>query len=363
MNIFTYNTLTGDLSGPGGSEGSYPNATAAAAHLATLGVVFVVVPNQTWAVRPDDHTHTVALDGPVHLDHLREETKAAGVHVNVREVDAGVQFFAGFALSTSDRTTLDAVASAHTGGFQVSARDGASLRISRHIAGGRGQIFDPSVVWDTNFNLLSPNLSKRIGLRDEHGYVTRWDYAPVNQNSTYGPDVVREYHPYTTDADSNPVRRDGRIVWLREDGVEHETSKPLQKWYQFATDPDRTAAALAKEGSKRRGALMDEAKGAIYGWLLAAGIPNAFIVGQDFLAGLGDDVKNYVEISRRNLITAIRNDPTPWLDTPTGLPVEWATPVREGTPLSGSVVSPRVYLAGDLHEGGSVLGILNIYGI
>ena len=261
MSLYFYDDSTGDLSGPGGSEGTYPDVASAEAHLATLGQVFEILAGQSWAVRPNDRTHDVGQISPLRLDYLRDEAKAAGVPVNARKTDTGVQFFGSSALSPSDKSTLDAVASAHTGEFQVGDAD--ALRIGRHLSPPQRALLDPPL--DLDFSKLAPKLHKRIGARDSGGFVERWDWVQI-VGGVRGPQVVCEHHKYLTPSpNAAPLKRDVTLEWNTNGGTPHPTTKQWEKWYD---SPD----SVAKEGETRRGKLMSEAQGLVYSWLLSNGL-------------------------------------------------------------------------------------------
>lgn len=339
MSLYFYDDSTGDLSGPGGSEGTYPDAAAAAAHLATLGEVFEILAGQSWSVRPSDHTHDVGQISPLRLDYLRDEAKAAGVPVNARETDAGVQFFGSSDLSDADRSTLDGVASAHTGEFQ--AGDAAALRIGRHLSPPQPALLDPPL--DLDFGKLAPKLHKRIGARDAWGYVTRWDWLPIT-NGVRGPQVVCEHHAYQIPfPNAAPISREVTLEWQTNGGTSHPTIKKWRKWYD-------TAESIAKEGKLRRGKLMDEAQGVIYAWLLGSGL--TFADGQAFVAAIKAETDRYVDYSDPAVLTSIAGTQGfSWLDQAGAFDSSMATPVIDGSPPTGVLVTPRQYL----------LGVLNTY--
>jgi len=140
-----------------------------------------------------------------------------------------------------------------------------------------------------------------------------------------------------------PIQRTKTIRWYRQDGTFHPTTKQRRDFYVTPEDQ-------AVEGSKRRRALLDEAIGTVGMWLQGAGL--SFLDGQAFAASLGDTRDRYVNDTSPDILTAIQvADGYAWLDDPQGLDATLATPVRNGTPLSGTLVTPRQYL----------LGVLNIY--
>lgn len=338
--IYRYDTSTGDLSGPSGSEGTYPDAAAAAGYLATLGEVFELLPGSAWSVRPTDHAHTVTKAEPLRLDYLRFEAAGAGVQANVRKVAGGVQFFADAPFSAEDRVTLDTVTAAHTGEYQTG--DPLALRIGDHFS-PPVRLTDPpfDVVW----NVLAPKLHKRIGIRDGGGYVRRWDFVPIT-NGVRGPAVVCEHHDYTIpEPNAAPLKRDVEIEWLRQDGTGHPDRKRMEKWYD-------TPESVAKEGKKRREKLMADAQGTIYTWLLGNNF--TFEDGKAFVTSISEHVSTYVEYSDMGILSAIQAADAQtftWLDQAGAFSESLATPVRDGQPPSTTLVTPREFL----------LGILDIY--
>jgi hypothetical protein len=220
--------------------------------------------------------------------------------------------------------------------------DPLSLRIGDHFSPPRRLLAPPAdVVWD----VLTPNLHKRIGLRDGGGYVTRWDFMPI-VNGVRGDNVVCEHHTYLIPSPgAAPLKRDVEIEWLRRDGIGHPDRKFMEKWYD-------TPETIAKEGKLRRGKLMEEAQGLIYQWLLSNGY--TFDDGKDFVTSLSGHVSTYEEYSDMGILATVQASDAqtfPWLDQAGAFSESLATPVRDGQPLSANLVTPREFL----------IGILDIY--
>jgi len=219
------------------------------------------------------------------------------------------------------------------------ASDPLSLRIGDHFSAPKRLLTPP---FDTVWDVLAPNLHKRIGLRDAGGYVTRWDFMPI-VNGVRGDNVVCEYHTYTIPSPgAAPIKRDVEIEWLRRDGVGHPDRKVMEKWYD-------TPESIAKEGKTRRGKLVEEAQGLIYGWLLGNGFTSED--GKDFVTSISEHVSNYVEYSDTGVLAAIQAADAqtfPWLDQAGAFSESLATPVRDGQPPSTTLVTPREFLTGIL---------------
>lgn len=217
--------------------------------------------------------------------------------------------------------------------------DPLSLRIGDHFSPTKRLLAPPA---DVNWNILTPNLHKRIGLRDGGGYVTRWDYMPI-VNGVRGGTVVCEHHTYLIPSPgAAPLKRDVEIEWLRRNGVGHPDRKIMEKWYD-------TPEAVAKEGKLRRGKLMEEAQGLIYQWLLANGF--TFGDGQEFVTSLATHVSAFVGYSDMGILAEIQASDAqtfPWLDQTDAISETLASPIRDGAPLSATAVSPREFLVGIL---------------
>jgi hypothetical protein len=228
----------------------------------------------------------------------------------------------------------------------------------------RQLLLDPPL--DFDWGLATPKLHKVLGTRDSGGFVGRWDWSPMMRMTVNGleigvvqPPVVCEHHMYNIAPDGLTVlSRDGEAEWIRNNGTGHPTRKPLPKSYS-SSDRAYTFNAIKKEGTKRRGALMSEAEGAIFSYLLMNGYQ--FSDAQALLSAVKYEVDLYIDASKPQILTAVAAlDPVafPWLDNPGAFSVTEATPVRDGSPLSTTMVSPRVYLVGN---GSDIPGILNIW--
>lgn len=250
-------------------------------------------------------------------------------------------------LSPAQEVRLNVIASEHTGNYRVA--DPSAIRIGRHMTPAAPYITSPPFEYD--YRLAAPRLRKTVGERDSGGFVTRWDWMSLDAAGSSLETVVQEEHSYTL-MGGLVLNRIETISWMRNDGSPYTDSKTRVKWY-VSDDPIATANATAKEGEKRRGALVDEAQGALIQWLLSNGL--GFAEGQAFMASIASEVQMYIDASDPQLVTtAVPNaDPVafPWLDNPNGFDSSLATPVRNGAPLTGTMVSPRNYL----------MGLLNIY--
>lgn len=256
-------------------------------------------------------------------------------------------------LSPEEKSILDAKVASHLGSL-------GSLRIGRYLTPKDPNMGSPP--FDLDFGKLAPKLHKMMGMRNESGYVTRWDWVPVTlgpAGGELGDAVVREYHiPHIDPVTGAPIFREERIEWMLEDGTAHPQTKNRIKFY-VTDNAETTAKAIAKEGQKRRGALLDEAIGAMGGFLVdinPGDFASAYAIGQEFINSLGLTLEKYVRDTNPEIINRIGDadgEAFPWLDSPKYFDSKLATPVRDGSPDSGVMVSAREYL----------MGILDVYRI
>lgn len=181
----------------------------------------------------------------------------------------------------------------------------------------------PAVLWEPPLSLdYRKQLSTRLERKTffDKGELIAVEYYAVatrqpNRSLVYtGGPVVREDYVYVRDSIGLAQSRTLTITWLHNDGTAHPVTKPMPKTYN-----DNQSM---KEGKRRRSNVLDDLEVVVAGLLLETELANhggdvqtTIDLGRDLASTYGSELRDFVEVSRNAILTAIEADTShPWLD-------------------------------------------------